>query len=128
MRVQRIRLDQHALQIQLSKQLPEHRPLVVLAGGVAGLADRHTKSCRIQRDLGNERRAAARRGLDRAPQGLANRFAEAKGYTHQLVEIRCATRDLGDRAVTDCGAEGVWGTGKERFRYLQSLQTKTALL
>jgi hypothetical protein len=77
--VQGIRLDQHALKIQLAEQLLEHGPLVVLAGGVAGLADRHAQGCRIQRHLGNERRAAAGGGLDRAPQRLA--------VTHQLVEI-----------------------------------------
>ena len=40
--MQRVRLDQHALQIQLAKDLPQHPPLVVLTGGVADLADRHT--------------------------------------------------------------------------------------
>jgi hypothetical protein len=39
---------------------------VVLAGGVAGLADRHAQGCRIQRHLGNEWRAAIGCGLDRA--------------------------------------------------------------
>ena len=90
------RLDQHALQIQRAKQLPEHRPLVVLPGGVAGLADRHAQSCGVKRHLGNESRAATVGGLDRAPQGLA--------VTDQLVEIRCTTVDLGDRPVTDRGA------------------------
>lgn len=33
-----IGLDQHAVQIQPPRQLPEHRPLVVLAGGAADLA------------------------------------------------------------------------------------------
>ena len=37
--MERVRLDQHALEIQLTEQLPQHRPLVVIAGGVAGLAD-----------------------------------------------------------------------------------------
>jgi hypothetical protein len=32
--MQGIRLDQHTLQIQLTEQLLEHCPLVVLAGGV----------------------------------------------------------------------------------------------
>ena len=35
--MERVRLDQHALQIQFAEQLPQHCPLVVLAGGVAGL-------------------------------------------------------------------------------------------
>ena len=51
--MQRICLDQNALKSQLSKELFEHRPLVVLAGGVAGLADRNAQGCRIQRYLGN---------------------------------------------------------------------------
>ena len=93
----RVRLDQHALQIQLAKELPQHRPLVVLTSGVAGLADRHTQSGRIQRDLGNERRPASGGGLDGAPQGLA--------VTHQLIEIRCTAWDLGDRPVADRSTE-----------------------
>ncbi len=92
-----VRLDENALEIQLAKQLPEHRPLVVFAGGVAGLADRHAQCRGIQRDLGNECGTTASRGLDRTPQGLA--------VTHQLIEIRCATGDLGDCPVTDCSAE-----------------------
>ncbi len=51
--MERVRLDQHAAQIQLAEQLPQHRPLVIFASGVAGLADRHTEGSRIQRDLGN---------------------------------------------------------------------------
>jgi hypothetical protein len=96
--VERIRLDQHTVKIELAEQLFEHRPLMVFAGGVASLADRHTQSGRIQRDLGNECGAPAGRGLDRTPQGFA--------VTHQLIEIRCATRDLGDRPVTDRRAQG----------------------
>ena len=91
-------LDEHAFQIQLANQLPENRPLVVARGGVAGLADRHAQSGRIQRDLGNECGTSAGRGLHRASQGLAN--------THQLIEIRCTTWDLGDRPVTDRSAQG----------------------
>ena len=36
--MKRIRLDQHALKIQLTEELFEHSPLMVFAGGVAGLA------------------------------------------------------------------------------------------
>jgi hypothetical protein len=36
--VERIRLDQHTVKIELAKQLFEHRPLMVFAGGVASLA------------------------------------------------------------------------------------------
>jgi hypothetical protein len=50
-----IRLDQHAAQIQLIEQLPEHSPLVILAGGVAGLAVRHAQRSSVERHLFNER-------------------------------------------------------------------------
>ena len=36
-----IRLDQHAVQVKLAEELPQHRSVVVLTGGVAGLADRY---------------------------------------------------------------------------------------
>jgi len=71
---------------------------MVLAGGVAGLTDRHAQGCGVQRHLGNERRSAGGRGLDRAAQRLA--------VTHQLVEITCPTWDLSDRPVADRGAQG----------------------
>jgi len=56
--MQGIRLDQNALKIQLAKKLPQHRPFVVLPGGVAGLTDGHAQGGGVQRDLGNECRAA----------------------------------------------------------------------
>jgi hypothetical protein len=43
--MERVRLDQHALKIQLAKELSQHCPLMVLTGGVAGL----TKSLRKNR-------------------------------------------------------------------------------
>ncbi len=92
-----IGLDENALQIQLGEQLPEHRSLVIAGGGVAGLADGYAQCGRIQRYLGNEHRATCRGGLNRSPQGLA--------VTHQLIEIRCATLDLGHRPVTDRRAQ-----------------------
>ncbi len=60
--VERVGLDQHTVQVKFAEQLPEHRPLVVLTGGIAGLADGHSQGGRVQRHLGNERRAATRRG------------------------------------------------------------------
>ena len=96
--MQSIGLDEDTLQLQLGEQLPQLRPLVVCAGGVAGLADRHTDGGRIERDLGNECGAPACCGLVRTPQGFV--------ITHQLIEIRRATRHLGDRPVTDRGSEG----------------------
>jgi len=50
--MERIRLDQHALQIHLAKELPQHCPLMVFAGGVAGLTDRHAQGCRVELYLG----------------------------------------------------------------------------
>ena len=50
-----IRRDQDTLVIQLAEQLPQHWPLVLTGGGVAGLADRHTQGSGVQRDLGTER-------------------------------------------------------------------------
>jgi len=35
--MQGIRLDHYAAQIQFAEELPEHRPLVVLASGIASL-------------------------------------------------------------------------------------------
>ncbi len=67
-----VRLDEHAIEIQLAKQLAHHRPLVIFATGVTGLADRQAEGGRIQRDLSNERGTAAGRGLDRPPQGLVS--------------------------------------------------------
>ena len=95
--MERVGLDHHTLEIQLAKQLPQNRPLMVFAGGVAGLADRHTQSGRIQRDLGNERRPATCGGLNGAPKSLA--------VTDQLVEITRPTWDLGDGPVADRSTE-----------------------
>lgn len=95
--MERIRLDQHTLKIELAEQLAQHRPLVAFAGGVASLADRHAQSGGVQRDLGNERRSTTGCGLNRASQGLT--------VTDQLIEIRCFVWDLGNRPVTDRRAE-----------------------
>lgn len=70
---------------------------MVISGGVAGLADRYTQNGRIERDLGNERVVTGGCGLDRPSQVLAD--------THQLIEISCATRNLGDRTETECNAQ-----------------------
>ncbi len=83
--------------MQLAEQLPQHHPLVVFAGGVAGLADRHAQCRGIQRDLGNERRAPTGYRHERPSKGFL--------ITHQLMEICCATWDLGDRPVTDRRAQ-----------------------
>jgi hypothetical protein len=41
---------------QLPRQLSELCPLVVFAGGMAGLADRHAQGSEVEHDLGNQRR------------------------------------------------------------------------
>lgn len=86
--MQGICLDQHALKIQLAKQLFEYGLLVVLIGTVAGMADHHDQVCRVQRHLGDECGSPTGGGLNGAPEPLA--------FTHQLIEIRCTTWDLGD--------------------------------
>ena len=93
-----IRLDQHALKIQLTQQLLEDSSFVVGARGVAGLGDRHAQGCGVQRHLGNEGGTAATGGLDRTAQGLA--------IADQLIEIDCPTWDLSNRPVPDRGADG----------------------
>jgi hypothetical protein len=107
--MQGICLNQHALEIQLAKQLFEHGPLVVLAGGVAGLADCHPQGGRLQRHLGDECRTATSGGLNRAPQGLA--------ITDQLIEIGCSTWDLGNGPITD-------GTTESRHVHLLKERAK----
>lgn len=52
--MERVRLDQHDLQIQLAEQLAQNGPLVVLACGIAGLADRHAKGGGVECLLGDE--------------------------------------------------------------------------
>ena len=78
--------------------MPQHRPLMVFADGVAGLADRHTKGGGVKRDLGNERGSPAGGGLNGTPERLA--------VTQQLIEIRCIAWDLGDRPVTNRSTQG----------------------
>ena len=96
--MERIRLDKHALKVELPEQLLEHGALVILSSGVTGLSDRHTQGCRVQRHLGDERRTATTGGLNRAPESLA--------VTDQLIEITCPTWDLGDGPIPDSGADG----------------------
>lgn len=52
--MERIRLDEHTLEIELTKQLLEYSSFAVLAGRVAGLSDRHTQGGGVERHLGNE--------------------------------------------------------------------------
>jgi hypothetical protein len=77
--VERIRLDEHTLQIQLPKQLLENSSLVVFTCGIANLGDRHSQGCGVQRHLGDKCRTTAAGGLHGAPKDLA--------ITDQLIEI-----------------------------------------
>ena len=52
--IERIRLDLRTVKIELAAKLFELRPLMIFAGGIAGLADRHTQGGGVQRDLGDE--------------------------------------------------------------------------
>ena len=52
--MERIRLDEHTLEIELPKQLLEHSSFVVLAGRVAGLSDRYTQSSGVKSHLRNK--------------------------------------------------------------------------
>jgi hypothetical protein len=95
--VERIRLDEHTLEIELTKQLLEHGTLVILSCCVAGLSDRHAQSSGVQRHLGDEGGTAATGGFNLTSQGLA--------VTDELIEIACPTWDLGDRPIADGGAD-----------------------
>ena len=63
--MQRIRLDQHALELQRAQQSFQGRALVGFAGVKGGLRDRHTQLPRIERDLGDKPRCAI--GLPATP-------------------------------------------------------------
>lgn len=96
--IESIRLDQHALQLELAEELPQHRPLVIFASGVARLADSHTQSSGVERELDYKPGTTTWDGFDRSPQ----RFAVA----NQLIEIACITGVLGDCPVANGYAEG----------------------
>ena len=71
---------------------------MVLTGGVAGLSNRHSQGCGVQRHLGDRRGIVATGGLDRAEREFT--------ITDQLIEIACPTWDLSDRPITDGSADG----------------------
>ena len=48
-----VRLDENALEIQLAKQLPQHRPLVAFVGVIAGLGNRRPEHLGLKGHLGN---------------------------------------------------------------------------
>ena len=95
--MERIRLDQYALKVELPQQLLEHGTFMIFSCGVAGLGDRHAQGSGIQRHLGDERGSATTGGLNRTSQGLA--------ITDQLIEIACPAWDLGDGLIPDGAAD-----------------------
>jgi hypothetical protein len=100
MSVQRVRLDRHALKIQLAEQLLELRVLVALVGHVAALSNCQAQFRRVEGHLGNEGCSAVFFHLDGAAQRLA---------ASQTNSPRSALppRDLGQRPVNDRGADRV---------------------
>jgi hypothetical protein len=68
--MERIRLDEHALKIQLAKHLLQHRLLVNFTGWVACPVDFHAQCGGIQHDLSNKRRVACGVMLNRSLQSL----------------------------------------------------------
>ena len=57
--MERVGLDQDALEIHGGEQLPQNRALVVLAGVIGGLGNRRCESLGVERHLGNEGPATA---------------------------------------------------------------------
>ena len=91
--MERVGLDHHTLEIQLAKQRFKHSPFMVLSRGVVGLADGYRQCRRVEGDMRNERRTTAGGGLDRTAHGFA--------VADKLIQFLCATRDLGERPITD---------------------------
>jgi hypothetical protein len=85
------------LEVQLTEQIFKNGPFVVFTRGIAGLANRHTQLRRVEGHMRNERRPPAGDGFDRPAHGFA--------VTDELIQIPCATRDLGDCPITDRCAE-----------------------
>jgi len=93
--MQRIRLDQHTLELQGAEQSFQRRALVGFTGVERGLRNRHTQLAGVQRDLGDKPRCAIGAiGLrGRAPQGFT--------VTDQLIKILVLISDLGDHQLPE---------------------------
>lgn len=93
--MQRIRLDQHILELQGAEKGFEDRALVGFAVVKRGLGNRHTQLAGIQRDLGEKTRCAIGAiGLrGRAPKGFA--------ITDKLIKILVLDSDLGDHPLPE---------------------------
>jgi hypothetical protein len=76
--MQRVRLNEHALQIERLQQVPQCLGFAAGISGVGGLGDRHAQALGVKADLSNECRCARIGFSDRAPQRHA--------VTHQRVE------------------------------------------
>jgi len=99
--VQRIRLNQHPLQIEGAQELLEGRPLVARSGVIGGLGDRHPQLAGVERHLGDESRGAigSIRLAGGTPHGLA--------ITDQLIEIPVLISDLGQHPLAQQGEQPV---------------------
>ena len=86
--MERVRLDQHAFQLQGAQKLLECSPLTGFMGVVGRLGQGDAKSAGIDRDLGDKPVTAIHDLHCRAPQGFA--------VTHQLVLTLCTVWDLTD--------------------------------
>jgi hypothetical protein len=69
--MQRVRLNQHALELNRVQQLPQRLGFAAGIGGVGGLGNREAQALGIEADLGNECRCARVGFSDGAPQRLA---------------------------------------------------------
>jgi hypothetical protein len=87
--VERIRLDQDAIEIQTAEQLFQRRMLTGFVGVLGLLGQGDAKSSGVHRDLGHKTVVALLRLDRRAPQGLA--------ITDQLVQMVLPTWDLAAR-------------------------------
>ena len=81
------------MEVQLARQRFKHSPFMVLSRGVVGLADGHPQCFRVEGDMRNERRTTDEGGLDRTAHGFA--------VADKLIQFLCATKDLGERPITD---------------------------
>ena len=86
--VQGIRLDQHPFQIQLAEELPQHGPLMVFVGGVAGLVIATPKAAEYSVIWAMTTDPPCEVG-SKEPRGVLPS------------QISCATSDLGDGRVAD---------------------------
>jgi len=93
--VQRIRLDQHTLELQGAEQGFEGRALVGFAGVKRGLGNRNAQLSGVQRDLGDKPSGPI--GAIR----LRGRPAQGLTVTDQLIKILVLISDLGQHPLPE---------------------------